>query len=103
MTVELHSFSRSALYVGRLVSGFGVGAASMLTPLYVSTLYAVVILSIPQLEYRYLRMHPALYEVRLFCASVRLVDYEHFRWSYWTLPAIYCFWDYAVLLGQLCS
>ncbi|KAF8849899.1 quinate permease [Acephala macrosclerotiorum] len=26
----------SALYVGRLVSGFGVGAASMLTPLYVS-------------------------------------------------------------------
>jgi len=26
----------SALYVGRLVAGFGVGAASMLTPLYVS-------------------------------------------------------------------
>lgn len=26
----------SALYVGRLVSGLGVGAASMLTPLYVS-------------------------------------------------------------------
>ena len=26
----------SALYVGRLVSGVGVGAASMLTPLYVS-------------------------------------------------------------------
>lgn len=26
----------SVLYVGRLVSGFGVGAASMLTPLYVS-------------------------------------------------------------------
>lgn len=24
------------LYVGRLVAGFGVGAASMLTPLYVS-------------------------------------------------------------------
>jgi len=28
--------SRNALYVGRLVAGFGVGAASMLTPLYVS-------------------------------------------------------------------
>jgi hypothetical protein len=27
---------RAQLYVGRLVSGFGVGAASMLTPLYVS-------------------------------------------------------------------
>jgi MFS family permease len=26
----------SALYVGRLLAGFGVGAASMLTPLYVS-------------------------------------------------------------------
>lgn len=30
------SGSLSALYVGRLVAGFGVGAASMLTPLYVS-------------------------------------------------------------------
>jgi len=28
--------SRAALYIGRLVAGFGVGAASMLTPLYAS-------------------------------------------------------------------
>lgn len=28
--------SSNVLYVGRLVAGFGVGAASMLTPLYVS-------------------------------------------------------------------
>jgi hypothetical protein len=31
--LTLHS---AVLYIGRLVSGLGVGAASMLTPLYVS-------------------------------------------------------------------
>lgn len=31
-----HDEIRAGLYVGRLVAGFGVGAASMLTPLYVS-------------------------------------------------------------------
>lgn len=37
--VALQAGSRGSLacmYVGRLVAGFGVGAASMLTPLYVS-------------------------------------------------------------------
>ncbi|KAK7731741.1 hypothetical protein SLS53_008685 [Cytospora paraplurivora] len=37
--VALQAGSRGSLgcmYVGRLVGGFGVGAASMLTPLYVS-------------------------------------------------------------------
>jgi MFS family permease len=29
-------FTSDALYVGRLIAGIGVGAASMLTPLYVS-------------------------------------------------------------------
>jgi hypothetical protein len=30
---------RTQLYLGRLIAGFGVGAASMLTPLYVSAAY----------------------------------------------------------------
>jgi hypothetical protein len=35
-TKQMLTVRRTQLYLGRLIAGFGVGAASMLTPLYVS-------------------------------------------------------------------
>lgn len=36
ITNQMLTVCRTQLYLGRLIAGFGVGAASMLTPLYVS-------------------------------------------------------------------
>ena len=56
----------SALYVGRLVGGLGVGAASMLTPLYVCSTEILLFLRFQTnclINLRSVKMHPELSEV----------------------------------------
>lgn len=65
----------SALYVGRLVGGLGVGAASMLTPLYVCSTEILLFLRFQTnclINLRSVKMHPELSEV----LSLECINYS---------------------------